>query len=94
LSAEHRLALALADALMSRPGDLSDDDVLALRNTYSGEQLAELTLKILKFNTQKIAVTLGTHRWITADEIEAMPWNRDGTYVVAAGGESASNAAR
>lgn len=79
---------------MSRPGDLSDRDVLALRDTYSVEQLVELTLKVLKFNTQKVAVTLGTHRWITADEIDAMPWNRNGAYVVAAGGESTSNGAR
>ena len=60
LAEPHRLALALADALMVRPGDLDEATVAALRATYTPEQLVELTLKVLKFNTQKLNVTLGT----------------------------------
>jgi hypothetical protein len=77
------LALALADALMVRPGDLDDDTVAALRGAYTSEQLVELTLKVLKFNTQKLNVTLGTHRWFTADDLAAARWNQDGAFVVA-----------
>jgi hypothetical protein len=43
----------------------------------------ELTLKVLKFNTQKLNVTLGTHRWFTADDLAAARWNQDGAFVVA-----------
>lgn len=83
LAEPHRLALALADALMVRPGDLGDDAVGALRATYTPEQLVELTLKVLKFNTQKLNVTLGTHRWFTADDLSAARWNQDGAFVAA-----------
>ncbi len=68
---------------MTRPGDLDDDTVTQLRAAFTDEQLVELTLKVLKFNTQKLQVTLGTHRWITAEEIDMMRWNVDGAYVVA-----------
>jgi hypothetical protein len=83
LAEPHRLALALADALMVRPGDLDDETVRALRSTYTPEQLVELTLKVLKFNTQKIQVSLGTHHWFTADDLAAARWNKDGAFVVA-----------
>jgi hypothetical protein len=43
----------------------------------------ELTLKVLKFNTQKLNVTLGTHRWFTADDLSAARWNQDGAFVAA-----------
>ena len=79
----HRLALALADAIMTRPGDLDDATVGALRATYTAEQLVELTLKVLKFNTQKINVTLGTHRWLGAHEVTGARWNADGAFVPA-----------
>lgn len=81
LAEPHRLAVALADALMVRPGDLDDATVAALRATYTPEQLVELTLKVLKFNTQKLNVTLGTHRWFTADDLAAARWNQDGAFV-------------
>jgi alkylhydroperoxidase family enzyme len=81
LAESHRLAVAFADALMVRPGDLDDATVAALRATYTPEQLVELTLKVLKFNTQKLNVTLGTHRWFTADDLAAARWNQDGAFV-------------
>lgn len=66
---------------MTRPCDLDDATVAALRATYTPDQLVELTLKVLKFNTQKLSVALGTHRWVTADTITTMHWNQDGAFV-------------
>jgi hypothetical protein len=83
LTDAHNLTLKFADALMTRPGDLDDATVDALRQIFTSQQLIELTLKVLKFNTQKIQVALGTHKWITESEIDQMRWNQDGTYVVA-----------
>jgi hypothetical protein len=83
LDEQHRLALALADALMVRPGDLDDATVATLSAAYTPEQLVELTLKVLKFNTQKLNVTLGTHHWFTADGLAVARWNQDGAFVVA-----------
>lgn len=68
---------------MTRPGDLDDTTVATLRAVYAPDQLVELTLKVLKFNTQKINVALGTHRWFTADEVAAAPWNASGVFVAA-----------
>jgi len=77
------LAVALADSLMTRPGDIDDSVVEGLREHFSADQLVEISLKVMKFNIQKVLVSLGTHSWITADEIDQISWNRDGTYVVA-----------
>jgi alkylhydroperoxidase family enzyme len=83
LAEPHRLAVALADAVMTRPGDMDDATVAALRAHYSADELVELTLKVLKFNVQKVMVALGTHSWIGPDQINIVRWNQDGTYVVA-----------
>jgi hypothetical protein len=83
LAEPHRLAVALADAVMTRPGDIDDDTVAALQAHYSADQLVELTLKVLKFNVQKVMVALGTHSWIGPDQINTVRWNQDGAYVVA-----------
>lgn len=77
------MAVALADSLMTRPGDIDDSVVEGLREHFSADQLVEISLKVMKFNIQKVLVSLGTHSWITADEIDQISWNRDGTYVVA-----------
>jgi hypothetical protein len=83
LSEAHRSATMLADDLMTRPGDIDDATVAALRAQFTDEQLVELTLKVLKFNVQKVQVALGTHDWITEEKIDTLAWNRDGTYVTA-----------
>ena len=38
-------------------------------------------LKVLKFNTQKVMVALGTHTWLTPEQIACVRWNTEGTYV-------------
>ena len=68
---------------MTRPGDIDDSVVEGLREHFSADQLVEISLKVMKFNIQKVLVALGTHSWITADQIDQISWNRDGTYVVA-----------
>jgi hypothetical protein len=68
---------------MTRPDTLDAETVRRLRDTFTDEQLVELTLKVLKFNTQKINVALGTHRWVPADDVATAAWNTDATYVPA-----------
>ena len=83
LSPDHRLSILLADAVMTRPGDIDDATVAAIRERFTPEQIVEMTLKVLKFNVQKPLVALGTHAWIEPDAINEVSWNRDGTYVAA-----------
>ena len=79
----HRLVVALADALMSQPGQLDDDLIAGLRTSYTDDQLVEITLKTMKYNIQKVLVALGTDEAITPERIEQLSWNQDGAYVVA-----------
>ena len=59
LSDRHKAALRMADALMTRPGDLSDEVVTDLKRHFTDEQLVELTLDVMKWNYQKVSVVLG-----------------------------------
>jgi hypothetical protein len=78
-----RLAVALADALMTQPGEIDDQLVADLRAVFTPAQLVEMSLKTMKYNIQKILVALGTDDPITADVIDQVAWNQDGTYVLA-----------
>ena len=84
LDEAHRLAVRFADDLMTRPGDISDATVAGLRRHFDERQLVELTLKVLKFNVQKVKVALRNHRWMTASDLDTAAWNQDGAFVAAA----------
>ena len=63
------------------PDDLDDETVRQVRDRFSPEQNVEIVLKVLKFNTQKVMVALGTHTWLTPEQIACVRWNTEGTYV-------------
>jgi len=77
----HRLALALADALMTQPASLPDDTVAALREHFTDEQLVELTLDVMKWNAQKVPVALGTDVWLRPGELTDLIFDDDGNWV-------------
>ncbi len=79
----HRLALALTDALMTRPGAMPDELVTGLRARFSAEQLVELTLKVMKFNIQKAMVALGTDVEATPEMAARFPWAAEAGFVTA-----------
>jgi hypothetical protein len=83
LAEPHRLAVRLADGLMTRPGDIDDATVAGLRAHFTDDQLVEMSLKVMKFNIQKVLVALGNHTWMTADDVSSVAWNRDGAFVAA-----------
>jgi hypothetical protein len=78
LAASHRAALALADALMTQPASLSDEVVSALREHFTDEQQVELTLDIMKWNAQKVSVSLGTDVWQREGELSDLGFDVDG----------------
>ena len=65
---------------MSRFSAWAGDDGNAGR--YADE-LVELTLKVLKFNVQKVSVAVATHRSIGPKEINVVRSNTEGTCVTA-----------
>ena len=79
--AHHRLALALADALMTQPSSLSDEHVVGLRQHFTDEQLIELTLDIMKWNAQKVPVALGTDVWLQSGELTDLVFDHEGNWV-------------
>lgn len=54
-----RAAILLADWVMAQPGDIPADLIAELHTHFTAEQLVELVLDTLKWNTQKVPVALG-----------------------------------
>jgi alkylhydroperoxidase family enzyme len=81
LAERHRVALALADALMTQPGALDDELVAALRREFTDEQLVELTLDVMKWNAQKVPVALGTDVWLRPGELTDLVFDEQGNWV-------------
>jgi hypothetical protein len=81
LDERHRLAVALADALMTQPADLDDATVAALREAFSDDQLIELCVDTMKWNYQKVPVTLGTDPEVRPGEIVPLVFDERGHWV-------------
>mgnify|MGYP003510551071 FL=1 len=81
LQADHRAALALADALMTQPSSLSDELVAELHRLFTAEQIIELTLDVMKWNAQKVAVALGIDDWIRPGELSDLRFDEQGNWI-------------
>ena len=60
LPERHKIALRLADAVMTMPAQISDELKAQLHAEFTDEELLELTLDIMKWNYQKVPVALRT----------------------------------
>ena len=77
----HRLGVTLADAMMTRPVDLDDATVAALRGAFTTDELLELTLDVMKWNAQKPAVALGVDDEVREGELVDLIFDDDGNWV-------------
>ena len=66
---------------MTRPGDLSDDDLAALRTHFTDRQMVELTLDVMKWNYQKVSVATGTDVQVVPGELADLIFDDDGHWV-------------
>ncbi len=73
-----RAALALADAEMTIPGELNAAVVDELHAHFDDEQLLELTLDVMKWNSQKVAVALGVDDEVRPGELSDLRFDADG----------------
>jgi alkylhydroperoxidase family enzyme len=80
-SDSQRAALALADALMTQPSSIGDATVEDLHRHFTEEQIIELTLDVMKWNAQKVAVALGTDTWIRPGELSDLRFDEQGDWV-------------
>lgn len=65
---------------MTQPGQISDQLAAELRKEFSPEELVEITLKVMKFNAQKVMVALGTDFPLTQEAVDR--WKDDDEFVV------------
>jgi len=78
LAERHKVALRLADALMTLPGSISAELQEQARQHFSVDQVLELTLDVMKWNYQKVAVALGTDHEVRPGQLTELRFDADG----------------
>ncbi len=81
LPASQKAALQLADLLMTQPGDIDAALSAELRNHFTTNQLVELTLDVMKWNYQKVAVALQADVEVIPGELAELRFDADGHWV-------------
>lgn len=81
LSERHKAALRLADALMTQPGDMAPSLVAQLKTHFTDAQLRELTLDVMKWNYQKVAVALGVDDEVRPGQLTDLVFDDQGNWV-------------
>ena len=81
LSAAHKAALRLADAMMTQPGAISPALVAELEAHFTRQQITELTIDVMKWNYQKVMVALGLDNEIRPGELTDLVFDEQGNFV-------------
>lgn len=81
LSESHKAALRLSDLLMSQPTDIDDAFATELRTHFSESQIIELTLDVMKWNYQKVAVALRVDAEVNPGELTDLHFDADGHWL-------------
>ena len=74
----HAVARALADGLMTQPGQI---EVGELRKHFSAAQIRELTLDVMKWNYQKVSVALGIDDEVRPGQLTDLVFDEQGNWV-------------
>lgn len=74
-------ALALADALMTQPTAIDTALTARLNQHFTPDQIIELTLDIMKWNYQKVAVALRVDVEVSPGELVDLRFDADGHWV-------------
>ena len=81
LAQAQQAALELADALMTQPADIDAALVARLGSHFTPDQIVELTLDIMKWNYQKVAVALRVDVEVSPGELVDLRFDTDGHWV-------------
>ena len=79
LPERHQAALRLADALMTQPSSISADLREELLRHFRPVEVLELTLDVMKWSYQKVAVALGTDAEVTSGRLTDLAFDEDGS---------------
>jgi alkylhydroperoxidase family enzyme len=78
LSDRHKVALRVADAMMSQPGSISPALRGEVHQHFDNQEILELTLDVMKWNYQKVAVALGMDAEVTPGQLTDLHFGSDG----------------
>jgi hypothetical protein len=78
LDERHKVALRLADALMTQPGAIDAELQAQAARWFDRDELVELTLDVMKWNYQKVSVALGTDAEVRPGELADLTFDADG----------------
>jgi hypothetical protein len=78
LPEQHAVALRLADVMMTMPGDVTQALRQELHRHFRPDQLLELTLDVMKWNYQKVAVALGTDGEVEPGTLTDLTFDAEG----------------
>ena len=81
LSQRHKAALRFADALMTQPTGISQQLRDELLIHFTREQIIELTVDVMKWNYQKVPVSLGTDVEVREGELTPLIFDAQGNWV-------------
>ena len=82
LADHHKAALRLADALMTGPGDISDELAADIRRHFTEAQIVEISTDVMKWNYQKVLVALGVDAEVRSGELADLGFDEDGNAVI------------
>jgi hypothetical protein len=78
LAERHKVALRLADAMMSQPGSIRPQLRSDGHEHFSDQEILELTLDVMKWNYQKVAVALGIDAEVAPGQLTDLHFDSDG----------------
>jgi len=78
LAERHKVALRVADALMSQPGSISPQLRSQVQEYFSEPEILELTLDVMKWNYQKVSVALGIDAEVTPGQLTDLHFDSTG----------------
>ena len=76
---EHRVALRLTDAIITRPNDLDDALVADVRRLFSSRQVVEMVADVMCNSSQKVPVAFGFDEALVTEGYERYETAPDGT---------------
>ena len=81
LEPHHVAALKLADALMTQPTGIDVALKDEVHRHFTDNQIIELTLDVMKWNYQKVAVSLGTDAEVSPGKLADLAFDEQGHWL-------------
>ena len=81
LGAAQRAALQLADLLMTQPSEIDNSLRAELQCHFTSDEILELTLDVMKWNYQKVAVAFRVDVEVVPGELTDLVFDEDGHWV-------------